>query len=125
MVHPSPSRARASKARSRFSARPVLLPDWAKVYDQAGQVPGPEEGWELSPRREIDLRQYAAATRRRFVRWGIVLIVGVGLGLIALLYGTGAVTVAGLVLLIASLPVLAVIGILWVLEWIGKKADSD
>ena len=79
----------------------------------------------MKERREIDLRQYASATRRRLVRWGIVLIVGVGLGLIALLYGTGAVEVAGLVILIASVPVLAVIGILWVLGWITKKADRD
>jgi hypothetical protein len=76
-------------------------------------------------RRELDMRQYASASQRRFVRWGIVLIVGVGLGLIGFLYGTGALEFAGLVMLIMSLPVLLIIGIIWILGWIVKKADSD
>lgn len=71
------------------------------------------------------MRQFASATRRQLVRWGIVLIVGVGLGLIGLLYGTWAVEVAGLVFLIMLVPVLAVIGILWLLGWIAKKGRSD
>jgi hypothetical protein len=76
-------------------------------------------------RREIDMRQYASATQRRFVRWGIVLIVGGGLGLIGLLYGTGMLEFAGLVMLIMSVPVLLIIGTIWILGWIAKKADSD
>ncbi|MGA2820824.1 MAG: hypothetical protein ABSF61_09245 [Anaerolineales bacterium] len=79
----------------------------------------------MKPRHEIDMRQFASATGRQLVKWAIVLIVGVGLALIGLLYGTGAVEFAGLVFLLMLLPVLAVIGILWLLGWIAKKARSE
>ena len=79
----------------------------------------------MNRRHEIDIRRYASATQRRLVRWGIVLIVGVGLGLIGLLYGTGPLEFAGLVMLILSVPVALIIGIIWILGWIAKKADSD
>lgn len=70
------------------------------------------------------MRQYASATQRRLVRWGIVLIVGAGLGLIGLLYGATAVEIAGLAMLIMSIPVLSVMGILWILGWLVRKGGD-
>ncbi len=79
----------------------------------------------MKRRPEIDMRQYASSNQRRLVRWGIVLIVGVGLGLTGFLYGTGVLEFAGLVMLIMALPVILIIGIIWILGWIAKKAGSD
>ncbi|HEY5157122.1 MAG TPA: hypothetical protein VII93_04075 [Anaerolineales bacterium] len=72
-----------------------------------------------------DLRKYARQTSVRLAVGGLLLLFIVGDGLIFLIYGGGA-AVIGLICLLAGLfPVLIIILVMIVLDWIAKRADRD
>jgi hypothetical protein len=72
-----------------------------------------------------DLRRYARQTRFRMVVGAIALVLLVGEGLIYLIYGPQA-AVTGFICIGAGLvPVVLVIGILKLIEWVVKKANPE
>jgi hypothetical protein len=72
-----------------------------------------------------DLRKYTRQTNVRLFAGALVLLFIVGDGLIYLIYGGGAALVGVLCLLGGMLPVVLVILVLLLLEWIQKKVDHD
>ena len=72
-----------------------------------------------------DLRRYSRQTNFRLILGGILLLYLVGDGLIYWIYGSGA-ALMGLLCLTAGLaPLLLIILILGVMEWIVKRADQE
>ncbi len=72
-----------------------------------------------------DLRGYARQTRTRLILGGLALFFIVGEGLIFLIYGPAA-AVTGLICMGAGLlPVILVIVVLQVLDWVVKKNNPD
>ncbi len=72
-----------------------------------------------------DLRRYARQTNVRLIVGALVLIFVVGDGLIYLVYGKGA-AVMGLLCLFAGLtPVLLVVLILSLMDWVVKRVDEE
>jgi len=72
-----------------------------------------------------DLRRYARQTNSRLFVGFLLILVIVGLGLIAVIYGPEG-ALFGLVCLAAGLAPLVLIWLaLLLLEWITKKANSD
>ena len=72
-----------------------------------------------------DLRKYAKQTNIRLIIGGILLLVLVGGGFILLIYGPGAAT-TGLLCIFAGLtPVLLVIIVLQIIDWIVKRANPE
>jgi hypothetical protein len=77
---------------------------------------------ELMPR---DLRKYASSTNVRLALGGITLLLVVGLGLIALLYGSSA-TLMGFICVLGGLVVVGLITLLvFGLDYFLKKTDKD
>jgi hypothetical protein len=72
-----------------------------------------------------DLRKFARQTNVRLVSGALVLIFVVGDGLIYFIYGGGA-AVTGLLCLLGGLvPVLLTVLVMWLLDWITKRANRD
>jgi hypothetical protein len=72
-----------------------------------------------------DLRKYAHQTNVRLAAGGLLLLFVVGDGLIFLIYG-GRAAVIGLLCLLAGLfPVLIIVLVMVILDWIAKRADRD
>ena len=72
-----------------------------------------------------DLRKYANQTTTRLIAGGILLLLIVGDGLIWLIYGGGA-AITGLLCIGAVLfPILIIVGILGVMDWIVRKNRQD
>jgi uncharacterized membrane protein len=72
-----------------------------------------------------DLRKYAKETNVRLGLGAFLLLFVVGLGLIYLIYGSGA-TVTGFLCLLAGVTPLVLIFIsLALLDWIQKRANRD
>lgn len=72
-----------------------------------------------------DLRKYAKQTNLRLIIGGILLLILVGGGLILFIYGPGAAATGLLCILSGLLPVLAIVLIFALIEWILKKANED
>jgi uncharacterized SAM-binding protein YcdF (DUF218 family) len=72
-----------------------------------------------------DLRKYGRQTNVRLVAGALLLIFVVGDGLIYLIYGSGAAMMGLLCLLAGMVPVLLTILVLFLLDWIRKRADRD
>lgn len=72
-----------------------------------------------------DLRKYVKQTNLRLIIGGILLLVLVGGGLILLIYGPGAAMTGLLCILSGLLPILAIVLIFVVIEWILKRANED
>ena len=77
------------------------------------------------PEEPTDLRQHAAQTRRRLITGGLLLIIVVGAGLIALTYGTPAAVCGISVFLIALIPVFLIVCFLLFLQWIVHRAERQ
>jgi membrane protein implicated in regulation of membrane protease activity len=73
--------------------------------------------------KPTDLRRYAANTRKRLIVGGLVLILGLGAGLIAALYGTPAAVCGFSAFLIALVPVALIAFFLLLLQWIVRRAE--
>lgn len=72
-----------------------------------------------------DLRKYARNTNIQLLVGFIILLFAVGGSLIYMIYGIEG-TIFGFICLLAGLAPLALIAlILWVLEWIVKRADEE
>jgi hypothetical protein len=72
-----------------------------------------------------DLRKYARDTTIRLGVGALLLIFLIGDGLIYFIYGSGP-AVMGLLCLAAGIfPILLIIGVLFTLEWIVKRANRD
>ncbi|MBN2258852.1 MAG: hypothetical protein JW704_13730 [Anaerolineaceae bacterium] len=72
-----------------------------------------------------DLRKYARQTDRRLLIGFFVLLIVVGIGLVYFIWGAGAAVTGLLCVGGALLPVLAVLGVLWLLEWVNRKAHDE
>ncbi|MGD0708403.1 MAG: hypothetical protein ABSA51_08110 [Anaerolineaceae bacterium] len=72
-----------------------------------------------------DLRKYARTTTFRVILGGLGLVFIIGDGLIYWFYGSAA-AISGLLCIGAGLaPVLLILFILWLLEWIAKHAAGN
>jgi hypothetical protein len=72
-----------------------------------------------------DLRKYARSTGVKLAVGAIFLLFFVGIGLIYLIYGPGAAMV-GLTCLLAGLtPVILIVLVLFLLDWIVKRARLE
>ena len=75
--------------------------------------------------KERDIHKYASQTQVRLIAGALLLLFIVGDGLIYLIYGQGA-AIMGLLCLTAGLvPVLAIIGVLFIMDWVVKRANRD
>jgi membrane protein implicated in regulation of membrane protease activity len=72
-----------------------------------------------------DLRKYARQTNIRLGVGGLFLLFIVGDGLIFLVYGGGAALVGFLCLLAGLFPVLVIVLVMIILDWIAKRANQD
>ena len=72
-----------------------------------------------------DLRKYARQTNIRLGVGGLFLLFIVGDGLILLVYGGGAALVGFLCLLAGLFPVLVIVLVMIILDWIAKRANQD
>ena len=69
-----------------------------------------------------DLREFARQTNVRLLAGALLLLFGVGLVLIYIIYGAGA-AVAGLLCLLGALvPIGLILGSLYGMDWIVKRA---
>lgn len=73
----------------------------------------------------IDLREHSRQTKRHLILGGLGLVLLVGVGLIALTYGTPAAVCGLTALLVALVPVALILLILAVLQWLADRADKD
>jgi hypothetical protein len=72
-----------------------------------------------------DLRKYARQTNVRLAAGALILLFIIGDGLIYLIYGA-APAVMGLLCLVGGLvPIALVIAVLFLMEWIAKRANPD
>ena len=72
-----------------------------------------------------DLRKYAKQTNTRLIIGGILLLIVVGGGLIYLIYG-GCAAITGLLCILAGLvPILLIILVLAIIDWIVNKNNME
>lgn len=68
-----------------------------------------------------DLRKYASQTNTRLILGALLVLLVVGVGLVWAIYGIGA-AITGLLCIGAGLlPVLIIIGVLWMMDYIVRK----
>ncbi|MDK1029485.1 MAG: hypothetical protein QGM50_01965 [Anaerolineae bacterium] len=72
-----------------------------------------------------DLRDYARQTNVRLGLGAFFLLFIIGLGLISLIYGTGAALAGFFCLLIALVPVVLILGFFIITDWIMKRAGRE
>ena len=72
-----------------------------------------------------DLRDYARKTNVRLAVGAFFLLFGVGIGLIYLIYGSGAAMLGFFCLLAALFPVVLILLFLFITDWILKRAGRE
>ena len=72
-----------------------------------------------------DLRKYVRQTNLRLIAGALILLFVVGDGLIYLFYGSNAAVMGFLCLLAGMTPVILVVLIILLLDWITKRANRD
>ncbi len=72
-----------------------------------------------------DLREYARQTNTRLIVGGVLLLFIVGDGLIYWIYGPAAALSGLLCLGIGLVPILLIMLVLTVIDWIVKRADQE
>jgi len=72
-----------------------------------------------------DLRKYSRQTISRLVIGGLLITFVIGLGLIWLIYGSGAAAMGFICLLTGMVPVVLVVFTLWIIDVIVKKNRVD
>jgi hypothetical protein len=77
----------------------------------------------MTPKRKT-LSEYSKQTTFRLIAGGILILFIVGDTLIYIIYGSSAAISGVLCLGVGLVPVLIIVGILWVMEYIVKK-NSD
>ena len=71
-----------------------------------------------------DLRKYSKDTNVRLAAGAFILLFVVGVGLIWVIYGTGAAGLGFICLLAAVLPIILILAIFLAMEWFVKRARS-
>jgi hypothetical protein len=72
-----------------------------------------------------DLRKYARQTDIQLLIGFFILLIVVGLGVIYIVWGAGA-AISGLICVGAALlPVLAVLGVMWILDLLSRRARGE
>jgi hypothetical protein len=69
-----------------------------------------------------DLRRYARSTQARLIAGGLALLIVVGDGLIALVYGRQAAVLALLCTAAGLAPVILIVAWLWLIGWIARRS---
>jgi hypothetical protein len=72
-----------------------------------------------------DLRKYARQTNVRLASGALFLLFVVGDGLIYLIYGAGPALMGLLCLAGGMVPIVLVVAVLLLMEWIAKRANPD
>jgi hypothetical protein len=72
-----------------------------------------------------DLRKYARQTNIRLIVGALSLLFIVGIGLVYLFFGSNAALAGFLCLLAGMVPVVLVVLIILLMEWIVKRANRD
>jgi hypothetical protein len=72
-----------------------------------------------------DLRKYARQTTVRVAAGAVLLLFIVGDGLIYLIYGKAAAVMGLLCLVGGMIPIALIFAILFLMEWISKRANPD
>lgn len=72
-----------------------------------------------------DLRKYNRQTNIRLIIGALVLLFIVGGGLIYLIYGPGSAVLALLCILAGLFPVLLILLVFKIIDWIVKRANSE
>ncbi|MEI8130822.1 MAG: hypothetical protein WCG34_00210 [Leptolinea sp.] len=72
-----------------------------------------------------DLRKYASQTTTRLIVGGILILFLVGDGLIFLMYGAGAAGMGFLCLGAGMVPILSIVLVIWIMDWIVKRANKN
>jgi hypothetical protein len=72
-----------------------------------------------------DLRKYARDTNVQLIVGALLLLFIIGVGLIWFIYGPGAALMGFLCILAGLVPVVLVLLVLGLLDWIAKRADRD
>jgi hypothetical protein len=72
-----------------------------------------------------NLREYARQTDLRLIAGGLILLFVIGDGLIYLFYGSSAAIMGLLCLLAGMTPVVLVVLVILLLDWITKHANHD
>jgi len=72
-----------------------------------------------------DLRKYVRQTNLHLIAGALILIFVVGEGLIYLFYGSSAAVMGFLCLLAGMTPVLLVVLVILLLDWISKRANRE
>ena len=72
-----------------------------------------------------DLRRYARQTNVRLIAGALLLLFILGDGLIYLIYGSGAAVVGILCIIGGLVPVVLVILVMMLIEWIANRANPD
>jgi hypothetical protein len=72
-----------------------------------------------------DLREYSRQTGVRLVIGALLILIIVGVGLISYFYGPGA-AVTGMLCLAGGLsPLVLIAAVLWLMEWVVKRANRE
>jgi hypothetical protein len=72
-----------------------------------------------------DLREYARQTNVQLIAGALIVLFIVGDGLIYWLYGPSA-AITGLLCLVGGLvPIVLIVFVLWLMDWIVKRANRD
>lgn len=72
-----------------------------------------------------DIRRYARQTQFRLIAGGILILFIIGDGLILIIYGPQAATLGLLCLAAGLAPILLIVIILLVIEWIVRWSNRD
>lgn len=72
-----------------------------------------------------NVRKYASQTTTRLIIGGILILFIIGDGLIFVIYGPYAAGLGLLCLGAGMVPIIAVIFVIWLMDWIVKRAHKD
>lgn len=72
-----------------------------------------------------NLRKYANQTTTRLIVGGILILFLVGDGLIYVIYGAGAAGMGLLCLGVGMVPIVTIVLVIWIMDWIVKRANKN
>ncbi|HEX7555901.1 MAG TPA: hypothetical protein VF338_04700 [Leptolinea sp.] len=72
-----------------------------------------------------DLKKYEKQTITRLIIGGILIVFIIGDGLIYLFYGSGAAGLGLLCLGAGMVPILFIMLVIWLMDWIVKRANKN
>jgi TM2 domain-containing membrane protein YozV len=72
-----------------------------------------------------DLKKYDSQTVTRLIIGGILIVFIIGDGLIYFMYGSGAAGMGLLCLGAAMIPILIIMLVIWLMDWIVKRANKN